>query len=253
MQKFKRSNKSMALNGSKLSKITLTVSLLFFGISCSTLAQQPISERTITINMSASELLPADLIIFNVNINAEGKTPQEAYELHRERESLLAGLLKELNIEEENIDYEPVRMNRRQNNNNRYNNNGENSFITTTNQSVSVTFSDFSIYEEIQLKLIENGFDSFNGQFSSSKVSEGKEKALIAAIEAAKERAELIAERSGVELADVSTINFSDHQISIPQKSNSMEMMSRASDASMMDFGQTVEVRSNISISYFIN
>lgn len=242
----------MALNGNKLSKITLTVSLLFFGISCSTLAQQPVSERTITINMSASELLPADQIIFNVNINAEGETPQEAYELHRERESVLAGLLKDLNIEEENIDYEPVRMNRRQNNNNRYNNNGETSYITATNQSVSVTFSDFSIYEEIQLKLIENGFDSFNGQFSSSKISEGKEKALIAAIEAAKERAELIAETSGVKLADVSTINFSDHQISIPQKSNSMEMMSRASDASMMDFGQTVEVRSNISISYFI-
>jgi uncharacterized protein YggE len=75
---------------------------------------------------------------------------------------------------------------------------------------------------------------------------------LIAAIEAAKERAELIAETSGVELADVSTINFSDHQISIPRKASSMELMSRASDASMMDFAQTVEVSSNISISYYI-
>lgn len=252
MQNFKRSNKNMVLNSNKLSKITLTVSLLFFGISCTTMAQQPVSERTITINMSASELLPADLIIFNVNINAEGETPQEAYELHRKRESLLAGLLKDLNIDEENIDYEPVRMNRRQNNNNRYNNNEEPNYITATNQSVSITFSDFSIYEKIQLSLIENGFDSFNGRFSSSKITEGKEKALIAAIEAAKERAELIAKTSGVELADVSTINFSDHQISLPRQESSMEMMSRASDASMMDFGQTVEVRSNISISYFI-
>lgn len=252
MQKFKKSNESIRSNGNRLGKITLTVSLLFFGISCTTMAQQPVSERTITINMSASELLPADLIIFNVNINAEGETPQEAYELHRERETLLAGLLKDLNIDEENIDYEPVRMNRRQNNNNRYNNNEEPSYITATNQSVSITFSDFSIYEKIQLSLIENGFDSFNGQFSSSKITEGKEKALIAAIEAAKERAKLIAETSGVELADVSTINFSDHQIGIPPKVESMEMMSRASDASMMDFGQTVEVRSNISISYFI-
>lgn len=241
----------MRSNGNRLSKVTLTVSLLFFGMSCTTLAQQPVSERTITINMSASELLPADLIIFNVNINAEGETPQEAYELHRERESLLAGLLKDLNIDEKNINHEPVQMNRRQNNN-RYNNNEEPNYITATNQTVSVTFSDFSIYEKIQLSLIENGFDSFNGQFSSSKVSEGKEKALIAAIEAAKERAELIAETSGVELADVSTINFSDHQISIPLQVESMQMMSRASDASMMDFGQTVEVRSNISISYFI-
>lgn len=252
MQTFKRSNKNMELSGNKLRKITLTVSLLFFGISCSTLAQQPVSERTITINMSASELLPADLIIFNVNINSEGETPQEAYELHRERESLLADLLKDLNIDEENIDYEPIRMNRRQVSNNRYNSNDQPEYITATNQSVSITFSDFSIYERIQLNLIENGFDSFNGQFSSTKISEGKEKALIAAIEAAKERAELIAETSGVELADVSTINFSDHQISIPRKASSMELMSRASDASMMDFAQTVEVSSNISISYYI-
>ncbi len=252
MQTFKRSNKNMVSSGNKLSKITLTISLLFFGMSCTTMAQQPVSERTITINMSASELLPADQIIFNVNINAEGKTPQEAYELHRERESLLAGLLKDLDIKEENIDYEPIKMNRRQINGNRYSTEDP-QYITSTNQSVSITFEDFSMYEEIQLTLIENGFDSFNGQFSSSKIAEGKEKALISAIEAAKERAELIAKTSGVELGPVATINHSDHHVRALQKSsNSMEMMSMARDASMMDFSQTVEVRANVNISYFI-
>ena len=242
----------MELSGNKLSKITLTVSLLFFGMSCTTLAQQPVSERIITINMSASEMLPADLIIFNVNINAEGKTPQEAYKLHQERESLLASVLKELDIKEENIDYEPVRMNRRQINGNRYNTENP-EYITATNQSVSITFEDFSMYEKIQLTLIENGFDSFNGQFSSSKIAEGKEKALISAIEAAKERAELIAKTSGVDIGPVSNINYSDHYIGLPQKtSSSMEMMSAARDASMMDFSQTVEVRASVSISYFI-
>jgi uncharacterized protein YggE len=220
-------------------------------MSCKTLAQQPISERTITINMSASEILPADLIVFNVTINAEGETPQEAYELHRERESLLASLLKELDITEDNIDFEPVRMNRRQINNNRYNDQ-EPQYTTITNQSVSITFNDFSLYERIQLTLIENDFDTFNGQFSSTKIAEGKEQALIAAIEASKERAELIARTSGVEVGDIYTINYSDHQIGIPRKGNSMEMMSLAADASMMDFTQTVEVRSNINISYFI-
>ncbi len=248
---YKGSKENMVSSGNKLSKITLTVSLLFFGISCTTLAQQPVSERTITINMSASELLPADLIIFNVTINAEGETPQEAYELHRERESILAGLLKDLNIKEENIDFEPIRMNRRQVNGNRYNNQ-EPQYVTNTNQSVSITFNDFDMYERIQLTLIENDFDTFNGQFSSTKIAEGKEKALISAIEASRERAELIAQTSGVEVGDIYTINYSDHQISIPRKVNSMEMMSMAADATMMDFAQTVEVRSNINISYFI-
>lgn len=243
----------MALSGDKMSKISLTVSLLFFGISCTALAQQPISERTISINMSASEVLPADLIIFNVNINAEGKAPEQAYELHQEKESLLAGLLKDLNIKEENIDFEPIRMNRRQSGSSRYSSNEKTDYITATSQSVSITFSDFSIYEEIQLKLIENGFDSFNGQFSSTKIPEGKEQALITAIEMAKKRAELIAETSGVKVGPVYKINYSDHQVSIPQQSRSMEVMSlAASDATMMDFSQTVQVRANVNITYFI-
>jgi uncharacterized protein YggE len=234
----------MISTGRKLGKITLTVSLLFFGVSCKTVAQQqPISERTITINMSASELLPADLIVFNVNINAEAKTPQEAFELHKKRESLLAELLKEFNIQEEDIDFEPIRMNKRYR---------DDSQTTATNQSVSLFFNNFASYEEIQVTLIENGFDSFNGQFSSTEISEGKQKALISAIEAAKERAELIAQASGVSLGPVQTINYSDHQIGAPRKANMMEMDAMRSEASMMDFAQTVSVTANINISFTI-
>lgn len=242
----------MVSTGNKLSKITLTVSLLFFGMSCTTLAQQPVSERTITINMTASEILPADLIIFNVNINAEGETPQQAYDLHQERESVLADLLHDLDIDEDNIEYEPVRMNRRQVTSNRYDNE-EPQYVTSTNQSVSITFEDFSLYEKIQLTLIENGFDSFNGEFSSTEITEGKESALIKAIEAAKERAELIAKTSGVTLGAVSSINYSDHEISFPRKTEMLEMRVSSDAASMMDFGQTVSVTANVNISFFID
>ena len=242
MQTFKKSRKSMVSTGRKLGKITLTVSLLFFGVSCKSMAQQqPISERTITINMSASELLPANL--FNVNINAEADTPKEAFEAHKERESLLADLLKEFDIKEEDIDFEPIRMNKR------YRNESQ---TTVTNQSVSLSFNNFGTYEKIQITLIENGFDSFNGQFSSTEISEGKEKALISAIEAAKERAELIANTSGVALGPVQTINYSDHQIGIPRKSSMMAMDAVRSESSMMDFAQTVSVTANINISFSI-
>ena len=234
----------MVSAGSKLGKITLTVSLLFFGVSCKSVAQQqPVSERTITINMSASELLPADLIVFNVNINAEADTPQKAFEAHKKRETLLADLLKEFDISEDDIDYEPIRMNKRYRDDSR---------TTVTNQSVSLTFSKFDIYEQIQVTLIENGFDSFNGQFSSTDISSGKEKALISAIEAAKERAELIANTSGVSLGPVQTINYSDHQIGTPRKASMMAMDAVRSESSMMDFAQTVSVTANINISFSI-
>lgn len=239
----------MASTGRQLKKLTLAVSLVFFGVNGTTFAQQN-SERTITINMSASELLPADLIIFNININAEADTPQEAFEIHKEREAVLAELLKEFDIEEDDIKYEPIRMNKRHRNNS-YGNKDE-SQITVTNQSVSVTFSDFSIYEKIQVSLIENDFDSFNGQFSSSEISEGKEQALISAIEAAKEKAEIIAKTSGVKLGPVQNIHYSDHQIGFPRRSDGMEMRAMSADASMMDFAQTVSVTANVNISYFI-
>ncbi len=239
----------MVSAGRKLTKITLVVSMMFLGFSEKTSAQNQTNERTITINMSASELLPADLIIFNVNINAEAETPQEAYSLHKERESLLAKLLKQNNINEENIDYQPIRMSRVSSN---YRNNG-NSKVTRTNQSVSLTFNDFGIYEEIQVALIENGFDSFNGQFSSTKISEGKEQALVSAIESAKQKAQLIAKTSGFSLGPVQTINYSDHQIGFPAKSNVMSMEAMRSDASMMDFSQTVSVTANINVSFSID
>ncbi|WP_290961573.1 SIMPL domain-containing protein [Gracilimonas sp.] len=248
MQTFKKSKPSMVSAGRKLTKITLVVSMMFLGFSEKTSAQNQTNERTITINMSASELLPADLIIFNVNINAEAETPQEAYNLHKERESLLAKLLKQNNITEENIDYQPIRMSRVSSN---YRNNND-SRVTRTNQSISLTFNDFGMYEEIQVALIENGFDSFNGQFSSTKISQGKEQALVSAIESAKQKAQLIAKTSGFSLGPVQTINYSDHQIGFPAKSNVMSMEAMRSDASMMDFSQTVSVTANINISFSI-
>lgn len=244
MQTFKKSNQNMVSAGKKLSKITLVVSMMFFGLGEKTSAQEHVDERTITINMSASEMLPADLIIFNVNINAEADSPEKAFQIHKERESLLAELLKKFDIKEENINYEPIRMNKRYRNDDR--------MTTATNQSVSLTFSDFSIYEKIQVTLIENGFDSFNGRFSSTEISQGKEKALISAIEAAKERAELIAKTSGTSLGPVQHINYSDHQIGMPRQSDMMELQVMKSDASMMDFSQSVSVTANINISFSI-
>ncbi|WP_349353358.1 SIMPL domain-containing protein [Gracilimonas sp. BCB1] len=234
----------MVSAGKKLTKITLVVSMMFFGYSEKSSAQNQTDERTITINMSASEMLPADLIIFNVNINAEADSPEEAFQIHKERESLLAELLKKYDIKEDNINYEPIRMNKRYRNDDR--------MTTATNQSVSLTFSDFSIYEKIQVTLIENGFDSFNGRFSSTEISQGKEKALISAIEAAKKRAELIAKTSGTSLGPVQHINYSDHQIGMPRQSDVMELQAMKSDASMMDFGQSVSVTANINISFSI-
>ncbi len=206
------------------------------------------SQRNISINMSATELIPADLIIFSININAEEKTPEAAFDTHKKREAVLASLLKEFDIKEESINFEPIRINKRTNYNNR-----QEEVTVNTNQQVSVSFSDFEIYEKIQVSLIENGFDSFNGSFSSSKLDEGKDKALISAIQKAKERATFITEQSGVKLGEITTVNYSEHQVNYPSMFMEADMGLLKSEApSMMDFAQTVSVTANISIVFQI-
>lgn len=235
---------------SKTSLIFSSLFLFFSSINCSTTAQPLVEspQRIISINMSATELIPADLIVFSININAEEKTPEATFNTHKKRESILASLLKEFDIKEENINFQPIRMNKRTN----YNNRQE---VTTvqSNQQVSVSFSDFSIYEKIQVTLIKNGFDSFNGSFSSTKIEDGKEKALVSAIQKAKERATFITEQSGVKLGQIKNISYSEHQINRPQMVRAEAMMAKDSGASMMDFSQTVSVTSNISINFEIS
>lgn len=232
--------------------ISLISAILFLTIAlnCTTTAQSLVenSQRTISINMSATELIPADLIIFSININAEEKTPEAAFDTHKKREAVLASLLKEYEIKEENINFEPIRINKRTNYNNR-----QEEVTVNTNQQVSVSFSDFEIYEKIQVSLIENGFDSFNGSFSSSELEDGKDKALVSAIQKAKERAAFIAEQSGVKLGEITTINYSEHQVDYPPMFMEANMGRLRSDApSMMDFAQTVSVTANISFVFQI-
>lgn len=240
--------KILKINLSNISTFLALTFLIGIGINCSSIAQ-PMhqQDRQISINMSASELVPADVVLFNININAQGKTSQQAYKLHKDRESLLASLLKKFKIEEKDIRFQPIRINKINN----YNNNREEQ--VSTSQQVSLSFKDFDIYERIQLTLIENNFNSFSGQFSSSKTEEGKTKALESAIKSAQERAQFIAKQSGVNLGYIQTINYSDHQISRPQIAQSDVLMSKSSESSMMDFDQQVVITANISIVFAIS
>lgn len=229
------------LNYKQFLAVLLSAPLLLFAFGIETLAQSE-QPKTIHVNMSATEMLPADLVIFNIYINAEADTPQETFKQHKAREAALARMLKQFKIEEENITYEPISINKRYR---------DSSKTSVTRQSVTITFDDFSLYEKIQIGLIDNGFDSFNGQFSSSKLQEGKDEVLVKAIEAAREKAEIIAKSAGVKLGGVRNINYGDHQVST-RSVNAFEMKAMASDASMMDFPQTVSVTATVNITFDI-
>lgn len=201
----------------------------------------------LTIGATGKIELPANQIQFRININAEADKPQNAYELHQERENALVQLLDKYNVEEKNIGYEPISISKIRN----YNRESDEKPIYQTQQTVNVLLEDFGVYEKIQVGLIQNGFDDFSGNFSNTNMEAGKDKALRRAISKAREKAEIIAEETGVNLGDIIEIsyNFNDVQ---PYARETAQMKTASSDGSLLKYNQTVTVTARISIRYAI-
>lgn len=198
----------------------------------------------ITITSEGSVELQADIIRFNVNLNAEEDTPQEAYNLHKQREEALVKLLEKYDIKEQHIRFEPVAISKT-NAGRPYT---KEETVYQTRQSVSLTLSDFKVYEKIQISLIEEGFDNFSGNFLSTKAEEGKDRALRRAISNAKEKARIIADESGIEIGSIFAIEYNHRQIG-PAYARSNDMVAvQASESRLMKYDQVVTVMADITI-----
>jgi uncharacterized protein YggE len=206
----------------------------------STVAQ---AQHEISINASAEVLVPADNIAFQINLNAEGDTPQETYELHKEREKVLIKQLKKHNVKDEDLNFEPISINKSYNGS--YQN--EKNKRIRTHQRVTLTLDNFDVYEQIQITLIEHDFDEFSGNFMSSDAKQGKDNALKKALKIAREKADIIAKETGVTISGIKNISFS--YSSRPPRPM-MEMTASKSSDSLMEFDQSVSVSANVSVTY---
>ena len=201
------------------------------------------AQNVININASAKVVVPADQISFSINLNAEAENPQEAYDLHKKREQVLVELLKKHDIKEEDINFEPISISRI--NRSQYSNSSKD--VVRTTQNVTLSLDDFDVYEQIQLTLIGNDFDEFNGNFMSSEAERGEEQALQQALTTAREKAATIAEATGLSISGIKDISYSYNQNG-PRPLMERSAM-KASD-SLMDFAQTVSVSANVSVTY---
>ncbi len=77
--------------------LIILLSLLFF-----TQPNQP-DPKVMSISTEGQVDLTADIIQFNINLNAQAEEPQKAYETHKQREKALVELLKEYDIQENTI------------------------------------------------------------------------------------------------------------------------------------------------------
>jgi uncharacterized protein YggE len=224
-----------------MSYLFLLLSFLFIG----QVQPKPSNPHELTLTVQSTVQIPADQIIFSINVNAEGDTPQAAFNLHKKREKALVNLLDKYNIKDKNIKYQPISISKR-----RQKVNGD-TYDTTyvTQQQVGLVFSDFDIFSKIQIGLIQHNFDDFSTHFTSSKIEEGKDQALKAAIKKAHHKATIIARQTNVELGPIVKINY--HQSgSVSPRPISYMKAARISSDSMLKYKRTLKVSTTISIDY---
>lgn len=202
------------------------------------------AQNEIAIDATADVVVPADEILFQITLNAEAPTPQEAHKLHQERENVLVQQLKKYNISEENIHFEPISIQKT------YSNDypkGERQ-RAQTRQNITLSLDDFDAYEQIQITLIENGFDQFSGEFSSTETVKAEDEALKKALKIAREKADIIASETGLTISGIKNINYSYNQR--PPQPMQMEMRTKTSGSLIDEYDQSVNITARVSVTF---
>ena len=215
-----------------------TLAILFLLIFTAT---DGLAQSTITVDATGEVHVPADIVNFQINIRVTGRTPAEVFEKHKEQEGFLAGLIRDHGLDGDKLNFQPMNISSRQSRDSR---------DYMSNQQVHLQLDDFDLYEEIQVLLIENGFENFSGRFSSTRIESGENEALDLAIANAKSKAERIAGNIGKSLGEVESINHTAARIVRGYDAQFAAM--RLESDSMMQFDQTVPVSSNVRIVFKI-
>ncbi len=200
------------------------------------------SANTITIQASGEVNVTADLILFNVNITEFNTDAREAFTEHKKQEAYLTSLLIEEGIEERYISANPVNISsvRR----------GNNVSGFETRQQVQIVLHDVTQFESMQVALIENGFVSFSGTFSSSKIDDARKEALKKAVEKARGKAELLADAAGLRITGVQNILYGSSDGYSPRLRGVSMAMEMDSSGSLLQFERTIPVRESVNIVF---
>lgn len=223
-------------------KIACFLLALLLGASLNLYAQD--GGRSIHVTTEGQVEVPADLIHFRITVNARADTPRKAYELHKQRENRLVELLQRFEVAEEEIRYQPVSINR-------YSNRGDDIPPIETRQQVTLILRDFEVFERIQVGLIEAGFDQFGGEYTSSRLDSARDEALGKAVDTAREKARLIADRAGLELGEIGEINYGETQLA-PRQEMARMSADAPSGGGLDRYAQSVVVTASVSVSYAI-
>jgi uncharacterized protein YggE len=153
-----------------------------------------------TVSGTAKKLVDADEMIINVGYQAEDNNAGEVF---KRTQNKMAEAINYLNGLKgvKRVESDIIRLNRRYVQ-------GSVQRQFTAIQTLSVTLSDFGLYEEVMVKLMDMGFNTVGGvRFEVSDLAKHKREVQLQAIDAAKQKAELYARALDVELGGVLRFN----------------------------------------------
>jgi len=210
--------------------------LLFFSIQ---LNAQSAKQSTVKIQTFATIKVPADEIIFTINLSASEKDAQKAYEKHQSQEKNLIPLLHKFGVPDSLITYSLMDISKSRNR--------KNKIDFRTRQNINVKIRDIKQYEPFQIALLSNGINDFRATFSSSQKEKAMEQVPLKGLEQAKKEAQVIADKLGRKLGKILEVATQRYRQSLSRG----EALTIVSDVgSLMEIQQFIEYSTNITVTF---
>ena len=219
------------------------ISALFFFETADARQVQPAGTPPyVSIQSTGEVTIPADFIRFTVNLNVFSKDLNDAFNQHKEQEAFLAELIKENNFNDGELIFNPISVSATRNPS------SGNGF--STKQVVIFSVTDFDLFEDVQRKLIENGFTNLNGTFGANQTEENRNNALRKAMENAKNRASIIAISAGKKLGDVLSVEYGSGRVQpVAYREMSFDAQSMGQ---LSQFEQTITITESVNVTFEI-
>jgi uncharacterized protein YggE len=164
----------------------------------------PQEPRTLSVNGNGIITLVPDIAYINIGVQTENKNAQEAVASNNQQSQQLFSAFTRAGIAEKDIKTSNFSIYPRQ----EWDNEGQPTGITyVVNNTVSVTVRDLDQIGSILDSAVQAGANTINGvQFDVEDREAAQQQAMVAAVENARARAEVLATAAGVELSDVLSI-----------------------------------------------
>ena len=198
-------------------------------------------KEVIEITATGTVYISANQIQLKIIVTTEGETAQSTYEKHQEKEKFLTDQLKNIDISEEQIQYQPVQI--------RPFTQRDRTKLIRTSQTVLITMKETETYMNLQQLLIQEGFDTFSASFSSDGLEQAKLDALEEAVEEAGRIAATLTAAAGVKLGGIQSVVYGAGSGRPPVMPRAELALSDAS-VGLMEFAQQIPVHQTVTVIY---